>query len=86
MGDIPYLGYAFRSETKSLNKQNLIIFITPTIVKDNDFQPNMSDYLSTTPNDAELKNPVKFNQNSSWDTTKAPDWSSPASAKSSGKQ
>ncbi len=86
LGDIPYLGYAFRSETKSLNKQNLIIFITPTIVKDNDFQPNSSDYLSTTPNSADLKSPVKFNPNSSWDTTKTPDWSNPSKSKSSGNQ
>ena len=86
LGDIPYLGYAFRSETKSLNKQNLIIFITPTIVKDNDFQPNTSDFLSTTPNSAELEAPLKFNPNSSWDTTKTPDWSNPSKSKSSGKQ
>ena len=86
LGDIPYLGYAFRSETKSLNKQNLIIFITPTIVKDNDFQPNSSDYLSTTPNSAELKSPVKFNPDSSWDTTKTHDWSNPSTSKSAGKQ
>ncbi len=86
LGDIPYLGYAFRSETKSLNKQNLIIFITPTIVKDNDFQPNSSDYLSTAPNSADLKSPVKFNPNSSWDTTKTPDWSNPSNSKPAGKQ
>ena len=39
MGDIPVLGYAFRHESKSLDKDNLLIFITPTIVRDTDFQP-----------------------------------------------
>jgi type II secretory pathway component GspD/PulD (secretin) len=38
LGDIPVLGHAFRSETKSLDKDNLLIFITPTIVRDSDFQ------------------------------------------------
>jgi len=38
LGDIPVLGYAFRSESKSLDKDNLLIFITPTIVGDSDFQ------------------------------------------------
>ena len=86
LGDIPYLGNAFRSETKSLNKQNLIIFITPTIVKDTDFHPNTSDYLNTTTETAELKSPVKFNQNSWWDTTKTSDWSNPSSSKSADKK
>ncbi len=86
LGDIPYLGNAFRSETKSLTKQNLIIFITPTIVKDTDFHPNTSDYLNSTPDSAELKSPIKLNPNSWWDTTKTSDWSNPSSSKSADKK
>ena len=46
LGDIPILGYAFRSDSKNRQKQNLIIFITPTIVQDSDYQPTTTDFLS----------------------------------------
>ena len=38
LGDIPILGLAFRSENKSMEKDNLLIFITPTIVQRHGFQ------------------------------------------------
>lgn len=47
LGDIPILGQAFRSDSKSRQKANLIIFITPTIVQDQDFQPSATKFLST---------------------------------------
>jgi len=75
LGDIPFLGYAFRSEAKALAKDNLIIFITPTIVKDTDFRPSMTSYLKTTPDSPNWKSPVKFNDHSAWDTTRPTDWS-----------
>ena len=34
-GDIPLLGYLFKSSHKSVQKTNLLIFITPYIIKDN---------------------------------------------------
>ncbi len=34
LGDIPVLGYLFRNERKDKRKTNLIIFVTPTIVRD----------------------------------------------------
>jgi len=86
LGDIPYLGYAFRSESKSLNKDNLIIFITPTIVQDTDFRPNPTDFLQATPNSAGFKSPVHFDSESAWDTTKTRDWSNPFSHKAPDKQ
>ena len=86
LGDIPFLGYAFRSETKSLNKDNLIIFITPTIVQDSDFRPTQTDFLKATPSSAGIKSPVKFNPDSAWDTTKTPDWSNPFSHSAPDKQ
>jgi general secretion pathway protein D len=50
LGDIPGVGFFFRSENKSLDKDNLLIFITPTIIKDSDFQVNTksSDFMKTT--------------------------------------
>lgn len=71
LGDIPVLGYAFRSETKSLDKDNLLVFITPTIVKDSDFQVSSTDFLKSDPH---AKSMQWLNPNSSWDNTKS-DWS-----------
>ena len=44
LGDIPVLGWAFHSESKTMSKDNLIIFLTPTIVKDADFQPTDDNF------------------------------------------
>ena len=72
LGDIPILGYAFRSETKSTTKDNLLIFITPTIVKEADFQPAATDFLKSRP---DAKRPMLINPKSMWDSTKPYDWS-----------
>jgi type II secretory pathway component GspD/PulD (secretin) len=32
LGDLPYLGRFFRSESKNTTKKNLVIFVTPTII------------------------------------------------------
>ena len=75
LGDIPGLGLLFRSEDKSLDKQNLLIFITPTIVKDSDFQPsNSGDFLKSKPET--MKSPM--NPNHSWDSAQPRgNWSNP---------
>lgn len=39
LGDLPAVGVAFRREEKRRDKSNLIIFITPTVISDADFQP-----------------------------------------------
>ncbi len=39
LGDIPGLGLLFRNDTKTRTKSNLIVFLTPTIVSEHDFQP-----------------------------------------------
>jgi type IV pilus assembly protein PilQ len=78
LGDIPGLGWVFRSESKSMNKDNLIIFMTPTIIKDTDFQPATSapaEYLQSKP--AVMKS--RINPHSIWDgATPRGDWSNPA--------
>lgn len=73
LGDIPVLGWAFKSETMQMDKDNLVIFITPTIVKDDDFQPASTTFLATKPNT--MREPM--NPNSVWDRPE-PDWSNPA--------
>jgi type II secretory pathway component GspD/PulD (secretin) len=73
MGDIPVLGYAFRSESKGIEKDNLLIFITPTIVKDDDFQPTSSKFLKSSP----LGPPAPMNPKSPWNSSKPYDWTNP---------
>lgn len=48
LGDIPLVGRAFSHQNKSRAKRNLIIFVTPTVVKDTDYQiPEETNYLQT---------------------------------------
>ena len=47
LGDIPILGLLFRSDAKQRQKSNLLVFLTPTIVQDEDFQPATSTFLKT---------------------------------------
>ncbi len=70
LGDIPGLGGAFRSSTKTRQKDNLIAFITPTIVEDSDYHPTHTDFLQS-PVDA-----TEGKDWSAWDSTKPADWSS----------
>src|SRR6266480_4581525 len=49
LGDLPGLGFAFRSSSKSREKRNLILFVTPTIVTEEDFQVTPTDYLKRKP-------------------------------------
>jgi type II secretory pathway component GspD/PulD (secretin) len=75
LGDIPGLGWAFRSESKTMTKDNLIIFLTPTIIRDSDFQPATTDFLKSKP--VTMKSPM--NPNSIWDSAEPlGDWSNPA--------
>jgi general secretion pathway protein D len=77
LGDIPGLGWAFRSESKSTAKDNLIIFMTPTIIKNTDFQtasPDSSNFLQSKP--APMKTLIK--SKSIWDGAEPRgDWSNP---------
>jgi type II secretory pathway component GspD/PulD (secretin) len=82
LGDIPVFGYLFRSDSKSRQKSNLLVFLTPTIVQEEDFQPTTASFL---------KNPVPTKDTvgddwSAWDSGKPKDWNnaddvSPASGK-----
>jgi general secretion pathway protein D len=77
LGDIPVLGYAFHSESKSVDKDNLLVFITPTIVKDTDFQtplPESTTFLKSSP---DAKRAAVMDANSMWDSTEPHDWSNP---------
>jgi type IV pilus assembly protein PilQ len=69
LGDVPALGWLFRQESKAQNKKDLTIFITPTIVQDEDFQPTQTDFLKTKAND---KPTADFG---AWDSGEPQDWS-----------
>ena len=77
LGDIPGLGLVFRKESKSMVKDNLLIFITPTIVKDTDFKPMTTDFLNSVPRT--MKDPMDMH--SWWDSSQPRgDWSNPLNA------
>lgn len=42
LGDIPVLGYLFRSTSNSTSKRNLMVFIRPTILRDADVYSGIS--------------------------------------------
>ncbi|MGD1089169.1 MAG: secretin N-terminal domain-containing protein [Verrucomicrobiota bacterium] len=73
LGDIPILGYAFRSESKELEKDNLLIFITPTIVQDTDFQPSITSFFKSSP----MGPAQPMNAQKAWNSAKPHDWSNP---------
>lgn len=72
LGDIPGIGLLFRRDAKEQNRVNLLIFITPTIVTDLDFQRADSDFLSTKPED--LEKDEEENRRSAWDSGRPYDW------------
>jgi type II secretory pathway component GspD/PulD (secretin) len=71
LGDAPVLGHLFRKSSKSRDKSNLIVFITPTIVQDYDFQVASTDFLQTKP--ANRPEP----KDSFMDSAKPYDWTKP---------
>jgi len=71
LGDLPGVGLAFRQDKKERNKSNLIIFVTPTIIEDSDFQAAQSDFM---------KSPLQALpewKESAWDSGKPHDWTKP---------
>lgn len=73
LGDIPGLGLLFRHDLKNRTKSNLIVFVTPTIVQDEDYQPTKSDFLKTPAPTSDYLEPDW----GSWDSGKPRDWSKP---------
>jgi type II secretory pathway component GspD/PulD (secretin) len=72
LGDLPLLGLLFRSDTKSRTKSNMLVFLTPTIVEDEDFQPTKSNFLKTK---VPVKDTVEDGDWSAWNSGKPKDWS-----------
>ena len=73
LGDIPGIGYAFRSESKSRDKRTLLIFVTPTIL-------GLADYQDGEKSREFMKSKVDETPDtdwSTWDSTTPHDWSKP---------
>ncbi len=81
LGDLPGVGLLFRYDVKRREKSNLTVFVTPTIVQDEDFQPTTTGFLKT---------PVPATDSieedwSAWDSGKPRDWHKDAKEKSAKK-
>jgi type II secretory pathway component GspD/PulD (secretin) len=74
LGDIPFAGILFRKESKVRNKQNLIIFITPTVVDDGDFQASTSGRVFLQNRPTESPEPKE----TFLDSAKPHDWTKPS--------
>jgi type II secretory pathway component GspD/PulD (secretin) len=77
LGDLPGLGYLFRSSSKTRDKRNLILFVTPTIVGDEDFQPAPSDFLKKKASPDKSDNDEGPFTNPILDSAEPHDWSKP---------
>jgi type II secretory pathway component GspD/PulD (secretin) len=72
LGDAPGLGYFFRRSSKSRDKANLLVFITPTIIGEPDYQMAAnSDFMKS----KMAERPES--KESFWDTAKPYDWTKP---------
>jgi general secretion pathway protein D len=74
LGDIPFAGLAFRKESKERNKQNLLIFITPTIVDDGDFHSSTGGRVFLQSKAVETPD----EKENAWDSAKPHDWTKPS--------
>ncbi|MGP8198822.1 MAG: type II secretion system protein GspD [Limisphaerales bacterium] len=70
-GDIPGLGSLFRSNSKTHNKDMILIFVTPTIIDESDFQPAHSQFLKK-------RDAPPAAEEGAWYSAKPYDWTKPA--------
>jgi type II secretory pathway component GspD/PulD (secretin) len=71
LGDIPGLGALFRSNSKDHTRDTILIFVTPTILRDSDFQPSSTDFLRS------KNEPMPPNADKAWDRGEPYDWTKP---------
>jgi type II secretory pathway component GspD/PulD (secretin) len=73
LGDAPIFGLLFRKDTKKRDKQNLLIFVTPTIIEESDLQVNdRTQFLKTELKPEQVDKPVSW-----WDSGAPYDWTKP---------
>lgn len=74
LGDMPGLGYLFHSDAKTHARDSILIFVTPTIISDNDFQLTQTDFLKS-----KTIGLTPLNEKS-YDTGEPYDWTKPKDA------
>lgn len=66
LGDIPFIGWLFRFESRSIQKLNLLVFLTPTLVKDDldvvELNARKSAELRTLQRETRIEEPTKLKQ------------------------
>ncbi len=74
LGDLPGVGRAFRSNNKERTKKNLLVFLTPTVLRDDDFQKSESakSFLQSKPNQI-----PEWDDANAWESAKPHDWRKP---------
>jgi type II secretory pathway component GspD/PulD (secretin) len=78
LGDLPGLGHAFRTRSKTRDKRNLIVFVTPTIITEDDFQAApASDFLKRKPAPDKPENDPGPFTNPMLDSAEPHDWTKP---------
>jgi hypothetical protein len=76
LGDIPILGWAFKSKIRNLKKVNLLVFLTPHIVRspaDMEFQSirKREEFIARTSSDAAISNDVRERAKRRWERAEA---------------
>jgi type IV pilus assembly protein PilQ len=69
-GDLPGIGAAFRSNSKTHNRDTILIFVTPTIIQDSDFQAAHTQFLKKKDNAPSV-------EEGAWYSAKPYDWTKP---------
>jgi general secretion pathway protein D len=66
LGDIPFLGWLFRSQTRAIEKLSLLVFLTPTLVSDStdivELNARKSAELGTLMRENRIEEPTKLKQ------------------------
>jgi general secretion pathway protein D len=66
IGDIPFLGWLFRSQTKQVEKLNLLVFLTPRLIRDEidmvELNANKAKELGTLQRETHIEEPTRLKQ------------------------
>jgi general secretion pathway protein D len=66
LGDIPWLGWLFKSQTRQSEKLNLLVFLTPTLVRDEvdmvDLNARKANELNSLQRENRIEEPTKLKQ------------------------
>jgi len=66
LGDIPFLGWLFKFQSRAVEKLNLLVFLTPTLVKDDsdvvELNTRKSAEVGTIQRDGRIEEPTRLKQ------------------------